>query len=141
MPAPNIVSVIVGIVLWRVLSASGLSLPTPPRVVERAGQMMADGTSFTDLGASLTRVLIGFALGTLLAIPVGFLMGGYAVARGIMEPWIQFFRTIPSLAIIPLVMVLMVLMGIGEQPKIFVIFLAASLSCVISTCQGVVNVD
>ncbi len=134
----NIVSVVGGIALWWVLSASGFSLPTPPQVVERAGQLMADGTLFTDLAASLTRVLIGFALGTLLAIPVGFLMGWYAVARGIMEPWIQFFRTIPPLAIIPLVMVLM---GIGEQPKIFVIFLAAFLSCVISTYQGVVNVD
>lgn len=134
----NTVSVLGGIALWWLLSTSGFNLPSPPQVLERAGQLMADGTLFTDLAASLTRVLIGFALGTLLAIPVGFLMGWYAVARGIMEPWIQFFRTIPPLAIIPLVMVLM---GIGEQPKIFVIFLAAFLSCVISTYQGVVNVD
>ncbi|MFJ6418737.1 ABC transporter permease [Paeniglutamicibacter sp. NPDC091659] len=134
----NVISVIGGIALWWVLSVSGFRLPTPPQVVERAGELIADGTLIADLGASLGRVLAGFALGTLLAIPVGFLMGWYAAARGIMEPWIQFFRTIPPLAIIPLVLVLM---GIGEQPKIFVIFLAAFLSCVISTYQGVVNVD
>lgn len=134
----NIISVIGGIGLWWILSVSGFRLPTPPEVVQRAGELMADGTLFTDLGASLGRVLAGFALGTLLAIPVGFLMGWYETARGLMEPWIQFFRTIPPLAIIPLVLVLM---GIGEQPKIFVIFLAAFLSCVISTYQGVVNVD
>lgn len=65
-------------------------------------------------------------------------MGWYGVARGLMEPWIQFFRTVPPLAIIPLAVVVM---GIDETPKIFVIFLAAFLACVISTFQGVVNVD
>lgn len=65
-------------------------------------------------------------------------MGWYTTARGIFEPWIQFFRTIPPLALLPLVLVLM---GIGELPKVFVIFLAAFLACVISTYQGVVNVD
>lgn len=134
----NSISIIGGIALWWMLAVSGINLPTPPAVVERAGELMSDGTFFTDLAASLGRVLAGFALGTMLAVPVGFLMGWYATARGLMEPWIQFFRTIPPLAIIPLVLVLM---GIGEQPKIFVIFLAAFLSCVISTFQGVVSVD
>jgi NitT/TauT family transport system permease protein len=83
-------------------------------------------------------VLAGFLLGSAAAIVAGFLMGWYTVARGLFEPWIQFFRTIPPLAILPLVLVLM---GIGEAPKIFVIFLAAFLACVISTYQGVVSVD
>ena len=65
-------------------------------------------------------------------------MGWYTVARGLFEPWIQFFRTIPPLALLPLVLVLL---GIGEIPKIVVIFLAAYLACVISTYQGVVSVD
>ncbi|WP_199922305.1 ABC transporter permease [Microterricola viridarii] len=138
MLALNIISVVAGIGIWWVLSLSGFRLPTPPQVLERAIQLIADGTLIADAGASLGRVLAGFALGTALAIPVGFLMGWYWAARGLMEPWIQFFRTIPPLAIIPLVLVLM---GIGEQPKIFVIFLAAFLSSVISTYQGVVNVD
>ena len=100
--------------------------------------LAASGILLTDIVASLTRVLTGFLLGTALAIPVGFLMGWYGWARGLLEPWVQFFRTVPPLAIIPLAIVLM---GIGEQPKIFVIFLAAFLSCVISTFQGVVQVD
>jgi NitT/TauT family transport system permease protein len=65
-------------------------------------------------------------------------MGWYTIGRGLFEPWIQFFRTIPPLALLPLVLVLL---GIGEVPKVFVIFLAAFLACVISTYQGVVNVD
>lgn len=138
MWALNVVSVIGGIALWWILSVSGFRLPTPPETVQAFGRLWSDGTFLADLGASLTRVLTGFALGTLLAIPVGFLMGWYWFARGMIEPWVQFFRTVPPLAIIPLAIVLM---GIGEQPKIFVIFLAAFLSCVVSTYQGVISVD
>ena len=138
MLALNLISVAAGILLWWALSAAGLRLPAPVEVAVRAWELLIDGTLLTDLTASLTRVLIGFALGTLVAIPVGFLMGWYAWARGLIEPWIQFFRTIPPLAIIPLAIVLL---GIGEEPKILVIFLAAFFACVISTFQGVVTID
>jgi NitT/TauT family transport system permease protein len=134
----NGVSVGLGIAVWWALALAGLKLPTPPEVVSQAVTLIGNGTLGKDVLASLTRVLIGFALGTAAAVPVGFLMGWYAVVRGLVEPWIQFFRTVPPLAIIPLAIVLM---GIGEAPKIFVIFLAAFLACVISTFQGVVNVD
>ncbi|MFE6288095.1 ABC transporter permease [Streptomyces sp. NPDC057877] len=136
--ALNAVSVVLGIALWWAMAAAGFKLPEPPEVVSRAAELISDGTLGQDMLASLTRVLIGFALGTAVAIPVGFLMGWYGILRGLIEPWIQFFRTIPPLAIIPLAVVIM---GIDETPKIFVIFLAAFLACVISTFQGVVNVD
>jgi NitT/TauT family transport system permease protein len=128
----------VGIGIWWLLSLAGFRLPTPPEVVARFGELLADGTLITDLLASLTRVLIGFLLGSIAAVPVGVLMGWYAWARGLIDPWIQFFRMIPPLALIPLAIVLL---GIGEEPKILVIFLAAFFSCVVSTFQGVVNVD
>jgi NitT/TauT family transport system permease protein len=134
----NVISVILGIGLWWALSAAGFDIPTPPAVLKRGGELLADGTLETDIGASLLRVLSGFLLGVALAVPVGFLMGWYGTIRGLVEPWVQFFRTIPPLAIIPLAIVLM---GIGETPKIFVIFLASFLACVIATFQGVVNVD
>ncbi|MET4001737.1 MULTISPECIES: ABC transporter permease [Arthrobacter] len=137
--AINFGSVAAGLGAWTALSAAGVvGLPGPVEVLIRAGEVFADGTLAEDTGASLARVLSGFLLGSLLAVPVGFLMGWYQVGRAIIEPWVQFFRTIPPLALLPLVMVTM---GIGETPKIFVIFLAAFLSCVISTYQGVVSVD
>ncbi|WP_328993551.1 ABC transporter permease [Kribbella sp. NBC_01245] len=134
----NVLSVLLGIAVWWALAVSGLKLPTPPEVVGRAVTLIGNGTLGEDVLASLIRVVTGFALGTAAAVPIGFLMGWYPAVRGLVEPWVQFFRTIPPLAIIPLAIVLM---GIGEAPKIFVIFLAAFLACVISTFQGVVNVD
>lgn len=135
----NVLAIGAGIVVWWLIAAADVQgLPGPAEVADRGWTLMRDGTLASDVSASLQRVFAGFALGSLLAVPAGFLMGWYPVCRGLMEPYVQFFRTIPPLAIIPLAIVLM---GIGEAPKILVIFLAAFLSCVISTYQGVVSVD
>ncbi|WP_371483483.1 ABC transporter permease [Kitasatospora sp. NBC_00315] len=135
----NLAALGVGLAGWALLAATGVQgLPGPVAVAQRAGELIADGTLPDDVLASLRRVLIGFALGTLAAVPVGFLMGWYPVARGLLEPYVQFFRTIPPLALIPLAVVLL---GIGEVPKVFVIFLAAFLSSVVAAFQGVIGVD
>jgi len=65
-------------------------------------------------------------------------MGWYRPIRALIEPWTQFFRTVPPLAIIPLAIVFL---GIGEVPKVFVIALAAFLVTIVATFQGVLNVD
>lgn len=135
----NLLAALMGMALWWLFSALKLAgLPGPVEVGQKAIQLVSNGTLFNDAVASLRRVLLGFLLGTLLAIPAGFLMGWYTLARGLMEPYVQFFRTIPPLAMIPLAIVFL---GIGEVPKVFVITLAAFLVSVISTYQGVVNVD
>ena len=125
-------------VWWLASVLTADQIPNPPEVVAKAVSLTADGTLPVDVLASLGRVLAGFAIGTALAVPVGFLMGWYPVARGLLEPYVQFFRMIPPLAIIPLAIVLL---GIGELPKVFVIFLAAFLACVVATFQGVIGVD
>lgn len=132
-------SAVLGLLLWIALAAGGVDdFPGPVPVARRAGTLLADGTLLEDAWSSLRRVLTGFALGTALAVPVGFVLGWYPVVRRLVEPWLQFFRMVPPLAIIPLAIVLM---GIDEKPKIFVIFLAAFLTSVVSTFQGVVAVD
>ncbi|GAA3212663.1 MULTISPECIES: ABC transporter permease [Nonomuraea] len=135
----NLIAVAAGLALWTLLAVVGVqALPTPLQVAAKAGELIADGTLLDDALASLRRVLLGFLLGTLLAVPIGFLMGWYPTARALLEPYVQFWRTVPPLAIIPLAIVIL---GIGEVPKVFVIFLAAFLSSVVATFQGVVDVD
>jgi NitT/TauT family transport system permease protein len=137
--ALNIAGVIAGIAIWWALTASGaVGLPRPPDVLSRFIELAGNGQLLRDTAASLARVLAGFLLGVLLAIPVGFAMGWYKVARALVEPYLQFFRMIPPLAIIPLAIVTM---GIEETPKIFVIFLASFLASVVATYQGVISVD
>ncbi|MCO4317858.1 ABC transporter permease [Phyllobacterium sp. 21LDTY02-6] len=139
MLAVNASAIVIGILLWAFVTAQGVvGLPTPLAVAKQAVIQAQSGLLLSDAISSLGRVFTGFALGIMVAIPVGFLMGWYRLARGIIEPYVQFFRTIPPLAIIPLAIVTM---GIDETPKIFVIFLASFLSSVVATYQGVVNVD
>ncbi|WP_092995129.1 ABC transporter permease [Rhizobium sp. NFR07] len=139
MLAINIVAVVIGVILWGLVTSYGVvGLPTPMAVVTQAVIQAESGLLWSDALASLARVFTGFALGIIVAIPVGFLMGWYRIARAIIEPYVQFFRTIPPLAIIPLAIVTM---GIDEMPKIFVIFLASFLSSVVATYQGVISVD
>lgn len=137
--ALGLLSATIGLVAWIALWRAGLNgFPSPLAVLDRAWDMARSGTLFSDAWASLKRVLIGFALGSLLAIPCGFILGWYPTVRTIFDPYLQFFRMVPPLAIIPLTIVLM---GIGETPKIFIIFLAAFLSAVVATLQGVLSVD
>lgn len=132
-------SILAGIAIWWGLSSiKEITLPSPGDVAVKYVELFSDGSLIPNIAASLTRVLIGFAIGSGLAIPLGFLMGWYATARALLEPWTNFFRMIPPLAIIPLAIVLM---GIGEVPKIFVITLAAFLVAIVATFQGVLNVD
>lgn len=137
----NLLAVAAGLVIWYLLARLGAfrgNLPSPGQVWQQARTSLASGQLEGDAAASLARVLAGFALGTLVAVPVGFLMGWYRVARAVIEPYIQFWRTIPPLAIIPLAVMLL---GIGETPKVFVIFFAAFMASVIAAYQGVIGVD
>ncbi|MDX1149895.1 ABC transporter permease subunit [Sinorhizobium medicae] len=123
---------------WGITAAKLVVLPGPAEVFQRAIELIASGQLPLDIASSLRRVLTGFLLGVAAAIPVGFLMGWYGPVRALIEPYIQFFRMVPPLAIIPLAIVTM---GIDEAPKVFVIFLASFLSCVVATYQGVISVD
>lgn len=138
-PALNVAAVLAGVLLWWAISRlPGSQIPAPLEVVREGNKLVRNGTLLPDIGASLARVLVGFGLGTVAAIPVGFLMGWYRIARGLLEPYVQFFRMIPPLAITP---VAIMLLGIGETPRILVIFLGAFLACVVATYQGVISVD
>lgn len=135
----NFVAFVFAVAIWWAITAAKLVvLPGPLEVFQRALQLIANGQLPLDIVSSLRRVLTGFLLGVALAVPVGFLMGWYRVARALIEPYIQFFRMVPPLAVIPLAIVTM---GIDETPKIFVIFLASFLSSVVATYQGVIGVD
>jgi NitT/TauT family transport system permease protein len=129
-----------GIGIWYIAAAVARStlFPTPVQVASAAASLTRQGVLVPDILASLQRVAIGFSGGILAAIPVGFAMAWYRWVRGALEPWIQFLRAIPPLAMIPLVIILL---GIGELPKYLVIGLAAFLPTTVAVFQGVVDVD
>lgn len=137
-----LVSILLGIGIYWLLAATAFAsqdtLPTPPQIVSAAHQLAADGELWSNVEPSLLRVVVGFSIGVAVAIPIGFLMGWYRTGRGLLEPWIQFFRTVPPLALTPMVIIFF---GIGETAKVFLIFLASFLATVIATFQGVRSVE
>lgn len=111
---------------------------SPIEVLDAAAERAASGVLWEHTWASLSRVLTGFGIAFIVAIPVAFLMAWYDPFRHIVEPWIQFIRNIPPLAYVFLIIAAL---GIGQVSKITVIFIAAFLVQVVTIYQGVKGVD
>lgn len=136
-----IASLAVGILIWYLLSIHptiGIILAGPDDVFKAFQEEWAAGRLQKNILVSLWRVLGGFTIAFLVAIPVAFLSGWYTTFKNIVDPWLQFFRTIPPIALIPLVILFM---GIGEQAKLTVIFISAFLVMVVTIYQGIRNID
>lgn len=119
-----ILSITIPVFIWLVVSNSGLVkplfLPTPQAVLSALQKLWATGDLQTDIGFSLLRVLGGFLLAAVISIPLGVLMGSFPVVRALLEPAISIFRYMPAPAFIPL---LILYFGLGETPKILLIFI------------------
>lgn len=135
----NIASAGLALALWFLVGLLGIrGIPSPLEVFAAGLKSIDNNVLISDALASVRRVTMGLVLGVACAIPVAFVMGWYRAARALMEPWLQFLRTVPPIALIPLVIVLF---GIGEVPKVMIIFFAAFMTSVISIYQGVVDTD
>lgn len=130
----------VGIFIWWVSASLVHShlFPTPSAVIDEMVRLFEKGQLTKDILASLGRVALGYSLGVICAVPIGFATGWYGWVRGALEPWINFFRSVPPLALIPMAIILL---GIGSLPKYLVIALAAFLPTVVAIQQGVTDVD
>jgi ABC-type nitrate/sulfonate/bicarbonate transport system permease component len=129
------VAVIIGAYwIYTVLPGSNQVLtPTPSMVVEALVEAIADGSLFAHIGASLYRVLVGFAIGVVLAVLIGCTAGWFRLAGYLLDPIIEAIRPIPALAYIPLVIVWV---GIDEPARIVIIVLAVFKPTVVNTRQG-----
>src|SRR5438477_139607 len=108
-------------VIWQLASlylVSSVLFP-PPTVVFRKGLVLTrNGVLLAHLAASLQRILAGFVAGSLLGIPIGLAMGSFRPVRRLLEPYTEFLRFIPSVAMIT---VAVIWFGIGEASKVFLI--------------------
>jgi taurine transport system permease protein len=134
------------LVLWWLVTAAGwvepLFLPSPADILAKAWVLLTQGymdaSLWQHLGASLGRIGLALAAATLTAIPVGIAIGYNRIARGILDPLIEFYRPIPPLAYLPLIVIWC---GIGELSKVLLIYLAIFAPIAIATATGVRTVD
>jgi len=117
-------SILIPLVLWWLITTFGnidpKFLPSPGQVLEAFGRLVSTRELIKDTVASLWRVGVGFIFAALFSIPVGILMGSFASIRALLEPLFGLMRYMPAPAFIPL---LILYLGIGEEPKITLIFI------------------
>ena len=119
-----------------------LFLPTPEIVLrvlyQSATGQLTDAPLAVHFGWSLFRVFTAFFAACLTAIPIGVAMGVSRVARGIFDPPIEFYRPLPPLAYLPLIVIWF---GIDELSKIILIYLACFAPLAMSARAGVRSVS
>lgn len=95
-------------------------LPSPMQVKDALVVLWLQGYLLQDTIMSLFRVMAGFTLAAIISIPIGISMGAFASIRALLEPIIGIVRYMPPPAFIPL---LVIYLGLGEEPKIMLIFI------------------
>ncbi|MCD8356967.1 MAG: ABC transporter permease [Clostridia bacterium] len=136
----GIVTWILLLLIWKFgsLFYSDDFLPGPLVTVKGAAALIADGTLANDILYSLGRVLKGWILGLVFAIPVGLCVGYFKWIGKIFEPFLNFFRFVPAIGFITL---FLLWFGVGETSKVALIFYAVIFPVMVNTIAGVRSVD
>ncbi|MFT3720930.1 ABC transporter permease subunit [Pseudorhodoferax sp.] len=129
--------------LWWLVTSRGwvpaLFLPAPAAVGNALadawhGRIQGGRPLLEHLQWSALRVFGAFALAVLTAVPVGIAMGVSRIARGVFDPPIEFYRPLPPLAYLPLIVIWF---GIDETAKILLIYLACFAPIALAAKAGV----
>jgi sulfonate transport system permease protein len=128
--------------IWQFVTATGVfsasQLPAPADVVAALGDLLRRGQLWIHLEASISRVLLGYLAGAAAALALGSLVGLSVVARRLLAPTVAAFRTVPSLAWVPL---LLLWFGIDETPKLLLVAIGAFFPIYTTTASALSHVD
>lgn len=126
------------IAVWQVAGSAGwvnpLFLPAPSAIAVAITKLATSGALWQHLSWSIMRIGTGWIIGTVAGVIVGFAIGLSTMARGVGITFISALFPIPKIALLPL---LILWLGIGEEPKIATIALGVFFSTAISVYSGV----
>jgi NitT/TauT family transport system permease protein len=132
-PVPFATRIVLGIsffvlfvLAWSIATYGGyvspIFLASPTRMVEEGWLLLTRYGFMYDIGMTIWRVVGGFVLAAIVAVPLGIAMGAWKAIEAFFEPFVSFARYLPASAFIPL---LILWAGIGETQKLLVIFIGA----------------
>lgn len=113
-------------------------VPPPSAVAQRLYAVIAAGKIFAPLGRTMYLLVLAYAIGCVLAIALGVLMGRFRPVHGLLEPLVEVLRPLPKPALLP---PLMLFLGLGDTMKITAVALGVFFPVLINTIQGVRGVD
>jgi len=129
------------LIVWWAVTASGLVpsifLPNPVSVVTQLYGLAVRGTLWVDLGVSIYRILVGFLIATVLALPIGVMIGSFATWEAAIEPLVDFVRYMPVVAFVPLSILWS---GTGDGQKFLIIFIGTFFQQVLMIMDNVKRV-
>lgn len=109
-------------------------IPTPLATLEAAQRLFGEARLWVAIGDSLTVYGLGFGLAALVAVPIGVVMGGFRPLGKTLDIYVNALAATPRVAFIPLIIVLL---GLGVQAKVFIVFLGAAMPILLNTYAGV----
>jgi NitT/TauT family transport system permease protein len=128
--------------LWEAVSRLGFVkqavLSRPTAIVDSAITDMTNGVIWPHLQASAVEYFLGFGVALLVGIPIGLAIGMFRRLNYLLDPWLSAIYATPTVAIVPLIIIIL---GIGIETKIFVVFLEAIFVVTVSTMAGVHAAD
>jgi NitT/TauT family transport system permease protein len=128
------------VAVWSVATLGGFVSKTfladPLTMLQSGWTLLAKMGFAKDIGMTVWRVLGGFVIAALIALPLGVLMGAYKPVEAFFEPFVSFARYLPASAFIPL---LILWAGIGESQKLAVIFIGSFFQLVLMIAVTVGN--
>lgn len=123
---------------WGFATLGGFVSPTfladPITMVKDGVYLLTEQGFIVDIGMTVWRVLGGFLLSAIIAVPVGIAMGAYKPIEALLEPFVSFARYLPASAFVPL---LILWAGIGETQKLLVIFIGAVFQIILMVSVSV----
>ena len=123
---------------WAMLAAWGgmdsTFMPAPLQVLNKTWLWATENGLLQDAGISTYRVVTGFLLSAVIALPLGLLIGSFRSVQALLEPLTDFIRYMPAVAFIPLVMLWV---GIDESAKIAIIFIGTFFQMVLMVAEDV----
>ena len=121
---------------WRVRTGglSPLFFPAPSAIALTVVRLLTSGELAVNMGATLSRVGLGFALGGVPGLILGLAMGWSRRLRAVIDPFIAAAHPVPKIAVLPLIMIIF---GIGESSKIIVVAVGVFFPMLINTMAGV----
>jgi ABC-type nitrate/sulfonate/bicarbonate transport system permease component len=128
------------IVLWQVTASAGIIdrrfYGSPADVVSKAADLFQDGAFFADIRVTVTRLVIGYVVGSAAGIVAGLLMGQFRTLRVMFEPIFSAFYVVPKLAMLP---ILLLVFGSTELPLMVLVSLAVFFVMMISSLNAAVK--
>jgi ABC-type nitrate/sulfonate/bicarbonate transport system permease component len=140
-PAMFAVSILLSLGIWWVIARivdQPVFFPSPLETWRGAVDLIHQGLLQKSIQISLLRILVGWAIGCGIGIPLGLLMGRIVYVRMLLEPYVEFFRFVPPIAFLTLAVTWF---GLGETAKIVLIVWTTLFIVAISTMLGVLGVD